>query len=168
MRPFHPVLLAPQSDLGNSTRKRPRQTRNISRQATCISPPSADDHDAGGNKKLISSEGGPHPSNLHHYWDRVCGTAGDRPPPSCGEPDRTDLRAATSGVVEGHGGGLGHGSFRAHSPRRLRTSTSLRNHGTYTLPAAYAEQAEKDVALQLSRAGVRLAFALDRAFTGSQ
>jgi hypothetical protein len=37
--------------------------------ATCVSPPSADDHDAGGNKKLISSEGGPHPSNLHHYWD---------------------------------------------------------------------------------------------------
>jgi hypothetical protein len=38
----------------------------------------------------------------------------------------------------------------------------LGNHGTYTLPAAYAEQAEKDVALQLSRAGVRLAFVLDR------
>jgi hypothetical protein len=29
---------------------------------------SADDHDAGGNKKLVLDEG-VHPSNLHHYWD---------------------------------------------------------------------------------------------------
>ena len=26
-----------------------------------------DNHDAGGNKKLVSDEG-LHPSNLHHYW----------------------------------------------------------------------------------------------------
>jgi hypothetical protein len=28
----------------------------------------ADDHDAGGNKKLVAGDG-LHPSNLHHYWD---------------------------------------------------------------------------------------------------
>src|SRR5262249_47822063 len=28
----------------------------------------ADDHDPGGNKKLVSDEG-VHPGNLHHYWD---------------------------------------------------------------------------------------------------
>jgi S1/P1 Nuclease len=41
----------------------------------------------------------------------------------------------------------------------------LPDHGTYTLPPAYTEQAERDVALQLSRAGVRLAFVLNQAFT---
>jgi hypothetical protein len=35
--------------------------------------------------------------------------------------------------------------------------------GTYALPAAYTEQAKQDVALELSRAGVRLAFVLNRA-----
>jgi len=29
---------------------------------------SADGHDAGGNKKLVTGEG-LHSSNLHHYWD---------------------------------------------------------------------------------------------------
>jgi hypothetical protein len=33
----------------------------------------------------------------------------------------------------------------------------------YSLPLAYMEQAERDVALQLRRAGVRLAFVLNRA-----
>jgi hypothetical protein len=28
----------------------------------------ADDHDAGGNKKLVAA-GGQHPGNLHRYWD---------------------------------------------------------------------------------------------------
>jgi hypothetical protein len=40
--------------------------------------------------------------------------------------------------------------------------------GTYALPPAYTEQAEQDVALQLSRAGIRLAFVLGRALTASQ
>jgi hypothetical protein len=31
-------------------------------------PHAADDHDAGGNKKIVTGEG-THPSNLHHYWD---------------------------------------------------------------------------------------------------
>jgi hypothetical protein len=34
------------------------------------------------------------------------------------------------------------------------------DHGTYSLPWSYTEQAVKDVALQLSPAGVRLAFVL--------
>jgi nuclease S1 len=36
-------------------------------------------------------------------------------------------------------------------------------HDTYSLPPSYTEQAERDVALQLSRAGVRLAVVLNRA-----
>jgi hypothetical protein len=39
--------------------------------------------------------------------------------------------------------------------------------GTYSLPPEYTEQAERDVELQLSRAGVRLGFVLNRAFTVS-
>jgi hypothetical protein len=40
--------------------------------------------------------------------------------------------------------------------------------GTYKLSPAYTEQAARDVALQLSRAGVRLAFVLNRALGTSQ
>ena len=36
------------------------------------------------------------------------------------------------------------------------------DYGTYGLPPAYTEQAEQDVALQLSRAGIRLAFVLNQ------
>jgi nuclease S1 len=36
--------------------------------------------------------------------------------------------------------------------------------GAYSLPPAYVEQAVRNVALQLSRAGVRLALVLNRAF----
>jgi pimeloyl-ACP methyl ester carboxylesterase len=39
--------------------------------------------------------------------------------------------------------------------------------GTYSLPAAYTEQAEQDVALQLSRGGVRLAFVLNQALAAA-
>ena len=40
--------------------------------------------------------------------------------------------------------------------------------GAYTLPLAYMEQAERDVALQLSRAGVRLAMVLNHALAAAQ
>ena len=54
------------------------------------------------------------------------------------------------------------------SSNRACSNSESSNPGTYTLPAEYTEQAEKDVALQLSRAGIRLAFVLERAFTASQ
>jgi hypothetical protein len=38
---------------------------------------------------------------------------------------------------------------------------------TYSLPPAYVDQAVRDVALQLSRAGVRLALVLNRALAAS-
>jgi hypothetical protein len=40
--------------------------------------------------------------------------------------------------------------------------------GAYALPPAYAEQAGRDVALQLSRAGVRLAMVLNHALAAAQ
>jgi hypothetical protein len=42
-----------------------------------------------------------------------------------------------------------------------------RDQSTYSLPPAYVEQAVRDVALQLSRAGVRLALILNRALGAS-
>jgi hypothetical protein len=39
--------------------------------------------------------------------------------------------------------------------------------GRYALPPAYTEQAEQDVALQLRRAGVRLAFVLNQALAAA-
>ena len=42
-----------------------------------------------------------------------------------------------------------------------------RDQGTYPLPPAYLDQAVKDVALQLSRAGVRLAFILNQVLSAA-
>ena len=39
--------------------------------------------------------------------------------------------------------------------------------GTYALPPAYTKQAVRDVVLQLSRAGVRLAFVLNQALVAA-
>jgi hypothetical protein len=41
------------------------------------------------------------------------------------------------------------------------------DHGNYSLPSSYTEQAVQDVALQLSRAGVRLVFVLGRTLDAS-
>jgi nuclease S1 len=68
---------------------------------------------------------------------------------------------ATPGVVERNTGGLGHGSLRAYGllPRPD-------DRGAYTLPMAYVERAVRDVTLQLSRAGARLALVLNKALSG--
>ena len=42
------------------------------------------------------------------------------------------------------------------------------DHGVYLLTSPYADQAARDVALQLSRAGVRLAFVLNQALAAAQ
>jgi hypothetical protein len=128
----------------------------------------ADDHDAGGNKKVVSGEE-LRSSNLHHYWDV-----------EFVERLGTDPRQVAAGLIgqisevqrkEWSSGTPADWAMEAFALGRRDAYGLLPpsgNHGTYTLPAAYTEQAKMDVALQLSRAGVRLALVLDRAFTASQ
>jgi hypothetical protein len=123
----------------------------------------ADDHDAGGNRKLVSDEG-VHPGNLHHYWDvefverlgadprQVAATLIGR----ISEPQQKEwsTRVPADWAMEAFA--LARRDAYGLLPRPGDQST-------YTLPPAYMEQAERDVELQLSRAGVRLAFVLNRA-----
>jgi hypothetical protein len=127
---------------------------------------SADDHDAGGNKKLVAGEG-MHPGNLHHYWDvefvESLGT----------DPRR--VAAALIGQIseaqrqEWSSGTPADWAMEAFALARRDAYGLLPqpgDQGTYSLPSAYTGQAARDVALQLSRAGVRLAFVLNRARAG--
>jgi hypothetical protein len=123
----------------------------------------SDDHDAGGNKKLVAGEG-VHPGNLHHYWDvefveglgtdpgQVAATLIERIP----EAQRKEWSSGTPSdwAMEAF-------ALARHDAYGLLQRPG--DQGTYALPPAYTEQAEQDVALHLSRAGVRLAFVLNRA-----
>jgi S1/P1 Nuclease len=125
----------------------------------------ADDHDAGGNKKLVSDEG-MHPGNLHHYWDvefvERLGTDPRQVAGSLiGKISEEQRHAWSSGTPADW-------AMQAFALARRDAYGLLPppgDQGTYTLSSAYREQAEQDVALQLSRAGVRLAFVLNQAFT---
>jgi hypothetical protein len=128
----------------------------------------SDDHDAGGNKKLVAGEG-VHPGNLHHYWDV-----------EFVERLGTDPRLVAAGLIgqisepqrqEWLSGTPADWAMEAFALARRDAYGLLPlpgDHGMYSLPPAYMEQAERDVALQLSRAGIRLAFVLNRPLTASQ
>jgi hypothetical protein len=122
----------------------------------------SDDHDAGGNKKFVSDEG-VHPGNLHHYWDvEFVERLGTDPRQVAvtliGEISEAQRKEWSSGtpadwVMEAFG--LAKRDAYGLLPRPGDQST-------YTLPAGYTKQAQQDVALQLRRAGIRLAFVLNQ------
>jgi hypothetical protein len=121
----------------------------------------ADDHDAGGNKKLVVA-GGLHPGNLHHYWDvefvERPGTDPRQVTASLiGQISETQRQEWSSGkpadwAMEAFA--LARGDAYGQLPAPSGQSTS-------SLARAYVDQALPDVALQLSRAGVRLALVLN-------
>jgi hypothetical protein len=125
----------------------------------------ADDHDAGGNKKLVAA-GGLHPGNLHRYWDvEFVERLGTNP---------QQVAAGLVGQIsekqrqEWSGGKPADWAMEAFALARgdaygLLPAPSGQN--TYSLPPAYVEQAVRNVALQLSRAGVRLALVLNQALS---
>jgi S1/P1 Nuclease len=123
----------------------------------------ADNHDAGGNKKLVAGEG-LRPSNLHHYWDvefvERLGTDPRQVAGSLiGQISEEQRQAWSSGTPAD----WAMEAFALARRDAYGLLTPPGDHGTYSLPPAYGEQAEQDVALQLSRAGVRLAFVLNQA-----
>ena len=103
------------------------------------------------------------PGNLHHYWDV-----------EFVERLGTDPRQVTGSLIgqiseeqrhEWSSGTPADWALEAFALARRDAYGLLAppDQGTYALPPAYTEQAVWDVALQLSRAGVRLAFVLNRA-----
>jgi hypothetical protein len=128
----------------------------------------ADDHDAGGNSKRISA-GGLGAGNLHELFDI-----------ELVEHLGTDPQQIASYLISrvsdrkwrewsrGSAAAWAMQSFeiaRDHAYARLPPPASDRS---YRLPPAYIEQETRDVAVQLSKAGVRLAFVMNDALGGER
>jgi hypothetical protein len=119
---------------------------------------SSDNHDAGGNSVKVTVDGFDHKSrdSLHGYWDKQFVDALGRPPSALaqqllaqitpdqeatwkqGTPDDWTVEAFSIAQADVYG------------------EPPLSKDALQHLDAAYVARAEKDVALQLSRAGVRL------------
>jgi hypothetical protein len=127
----------------------------------------ADDHDAGGNRRQVIAEG--YSGSLHRFWDIECvERLGSDPASSCGQPNRPDFGRATQEWSRGTAADWAIESFanaRGDAYGRLPTPDGQ---GTYLLSPGYVDQAARDAAPQLSRAGVRVAFVLNRALAAAQ
>jgi hypothetical protein len=124
---------------------------------------SSDDNDRGGNDKKVSANGFK-AGNLHHYWDTEF-------------VDRleTDPKGIASGLI-GHISNDQEKAWAAGKPTDWAKESfqvakddtygqlpEPSTRGAYRLSDEYITTATDDVARQLSRAGVRLAFVLNKA-----
>jgi hypothetical protein len=123
----------------------------------------SDDHDRGGNSKRVSSAGF-RAGNLHHYWDtefvRRLGPNVRRV--------ATDLNGRISEQEvrtwsQGGAAAWALDSFRVGRDDAYGHLPQPNGRGSYRLPEQYIAMATQDVAVQLSKAGIRLAFVLNHA-----
>jgi hypothetical protein len=123
----------------------------------------ADDHDRGGNDKRVSGAG-MHAETLHHYWDTdFVEQLGPNP-----QQIATKLSAhisATDARIWGRGnpGDWAMESFKVAKDDAYGRLPAPDGRGKVLLTGEYITMADRDVALQLSKAGVRLAVMLNRA-----
>ncbi len=124
---------------------------------------SSDDHDRGGNDKRVSADT-LKAGNLHHYWDtEFVGLL------------ETDSKSIASDLIghitkgwmkEWQKGSPADWAWEAFYFAKIDAYGHLpepSSRGSYRLGDDYVKTATDDVAVQLSRAGVRLAFVLNRA-----
>jgi hypothetical protein len=123
----------------------------------------ADDHDRGGNDKRVSVSG-LRAGTLHHYWDT-----------EFVEQLGPDPRRIAAALVEHISGGdvrawsrgspsdWAMESFRVAKDDAYGRLPTPNARGSYRLTDDYVAMAERDVAAQLGKAGVRLAFMLNKA-----
>jgi hypothetical protein len=124
----------------------------------------SDDHDAGGNQRPVV-EDGEQPGNLHAYWDFVFVRQLGADPRTVADgliaaisPDEL-RRWAAGGVADWAEESFALARDHVYAPLGAPDPT-----GVYRLdPILYGLNAEAITALQLSRAGVRLAAVLNRA-----
>jgi hypothetical protein len=122
----------------------------------------SDDHDQGGNRKFASGPGLPE-NNLHHDWDTAFVERLGPNPAAIAQRLTADLSDAE----------LRHGALGTPDDWARETFAVARNHaygmlpapelsGQYRLTDAYLADAVAVTAEQLQKAGVRLAFVLNR------
>ena len=121
----------------------------------------ADDHDAGGNKKQVAVDGFP-ANNLHHFWDiEFVERLG-------GDPAETAARLV-AGISDEQRQTWANGTTADWA---IESFALARDHaygmlpaagvdGVCALPRTYLDSATRDVAVQLGKAGTRLAFLLN-------
>ncbi len=130
-----------------------------------------DNHDRGGNCVPVAL-GGPRTTNLHSYWDTAVVEGLGRDPVALAAKLRAQITPAQQAAwQQGDARVWAAESFavaratvyQAGSPPGCSSDAA-----PITLPAGYAASSEKAAALQLQRAGVRLAFVLNRALGGAR
>ena len=125
---------------------------------------SSDDNDRGGNNKKVSAAGF-RAGNLHHYWDTEFVDQLETDPKSIA----SDLighisRDQVSTWQSGSPSDWAMESFQVAKDDAYGQLPEPSAHGSFRLSDEYVTTATEDVALQLSKAGVRLAFVLNNAF----
>jgi len=124
----------------------------------------SDNNDAGGNRVKVTVAGFEHRARdeLHGFWDTQFVDALGRPPAALAN----DLlaRITPAQLKEWQQGTPDDWAMEAFAIARADVYGAPPLSGSVELDAAYVERAKQDVALQLSRAGVRLALVLNRAF----
>jgi hypothetical protein len=128
----------------------------------------ADDHDAGGNKKQVIVDGFT-ANNLHHFWDIEFVARFESDPAETA----TRLVAAISDEQRrawayGTAADWAMESFALARDRAYGMLPAAGADGVYVLPRAYIDSATRDVAVQLTKAGTRLAFLLNRMLATAQ
>jgi hypothetical protein len=114
----------------------------------------SDNNDAGGNSIKVTVGGFPHKAkdNLHGFWDRLFVDALGRSPAALANQLLSRIKAKQEAEWKQgtpHDWAIAFDDAYGQPPLSKDTLQHL--------DAAYVARAEKDVALQLSRAGVRLA-----------
>jgi hypothetical protein len=123
----------------------------------------ADDHDKGGNRKRAGANGF-RSGTLHHYWDtEFVEQLGSSPKQIAAALVERISPADAHTWAQGGPADWAFDSFHVAKDDAYGQLPPPNRRGSYRLPDSYVAMATRDVATQLSKAGVRLAFVLNRA-----
>jgi hypothetical protein len=123
----------------------------------------SDDHDKGGNRKRANAAGF-RSGTLHHYWDtEFVEQLGTSPKQIAAALVERISPADVRDWARGGAADWAFDSFRVAKEDAYGQLPEPNRRGGYRLSDAYIKMATRDVATQLSKAGVRLAFVLNKA-----
>jgi hypothetical protein len=128
----------------------------------------ADDHDFGGNAKRVTADRFPS-GNLHHFWDiEFVERLGADPAQVAARLGDSISAEHRHGWARGTAADWAMDTFAVARDHAYRLLPAPGAEGVYTLTPAYVETATHDAALQLSKAGIRLAMMLNSALGAGQ
>jgi len=123
----------------------------------------SDSHDAGGNQKRVSAKGFK-AGNLHHFWDTEFVQQLGTDPTQVAQGLVTKITTTQQKTWStGTPAEWAQESFTLAKTVAYGMLPTPNAKGSYRLPASYIKAADRDAAIQLSKAGVRLAFVLNQA-----